>query len=248
MSLRGSFEVPRKAGRIFKDYVLDLYYPANQLPWPDRLRYAPLLFLVEYLIYRVDAVAERAKKIDLAIARNRDYGTLHRYKARLEAVLKRMDAYNELVALQLEMGEQYVRLENKITSTGAVDHRDAMRLAELRPSDVRLLHSMIFAVRHLPCNNALVDLLWPVEVLADLGNDLVDYQEDVTTGRYNTYAMFTKLYGREAPARIRTEIAHYERLFLNQLARFPRGRRLELEVLCARRYRDRTAVIPEVIL
>ena len=57
--LRGSCRVPRKAALIFKDYVLDLYYPVHRLSWRDRLRCTPLLLLIEYLVYRVDAVTER---------------------------------------------------------------------------------------------------------------------------------------------------------------------------------------------
>lgn len=36
-----------------------------------------------------------------------------------------------------------------------------MRLAELRPSDVRLLHGMIFALLRRPCDDDLQGLLWP---------------------------------------------------------------------------------------
>ena len=245
--LRGSYEVPRKAAGIFKDYVLDLYFPVHRLSWRDRLRCAPLLLLVEYMVYKTDAVAERAKDVDLDVVRNRDYDALHRYKAKFEAFLRRVGAYDSSVARQIDFGEQYVRLENKVTSNRTVDHADVMRLAELRPSDVRLLHSMIFAILNRPCDDGLLALLWPVEVLADIGNDLAHYRADVAGGQFNTYAMFAKLYGREAPELIRAEIARYERLFHAELAKFPGDRRRELAELCARRYRGRTAVIPELL-
>ena len=45
--LRRSYEVMRKATGIFKDYVLELYYQVNRLSWWDRLRWMPLLLLVE---------------------------------------------------------------------------------------------------------------------------------------------------------------------------------------------------------
>ncbi|MFI0902523.1 hypothetical protein ACH4TE_03100 [Streptomyces sioyaensis] len=245
--LRRSCEVPVKAARIVNDYVFRLYFPANRMPLPQRFRCAPLIMLVEYLVYQVDAVSEGAKRVDLAVVRDHDddYLTLHKYKAKFEKILRRMHAYNWSVAHQMEMAEQYVRLENKVTSNRLVAHAEVIRLAELRPSDVRLLHGMTFALRRQPCDENLLNLLWPVEVLADIGNDLAHYPDDVAKGQFNTYAAFVELYGAEAPERIRAEIARYERMFLAELEKFPCVRQAELKVLCARRYRRLIAVVPE---
>jgi hypothetical protein len=246
--LYGSFvEAPRKAGSIFRDYVLRLFYPLHELTWRDRWRCAPLLFLVELLVYQVDAILEGASDVDLDRVRNEDYVTLHRYKARFEALLRRARAHNGAVAYQLEMGEQYVRLENRVTSGRRAAHEDVLRLAELRPSDVRLMHAMIFARLGRPVDEGLLDLLWPVEVLADIGNDLAHYREDASTGQFNTYSAFVTLYGREAPVRMRAEIDRYERMFKTRLASIPPDRRGRVEELCVRWYRSRIAHLPEII-
>lgn len=238
-------QVPVKAAGIFRDYALRLYFPANGLSRLQRARCTPPLLLVEYLVYRVDAVAEGAGDVDLEAARNDDYARLHRYRATFERLLRRARAYNPEVARQMDCGEKYVRLENKVTSHRTVDHADVMRLAELRPSDVRLLHGMTFALTGRPCDTALIDLLWPVEVLADIGNDLDHYRRDVECGRFNTYAMFVRMYGRQAPQRLRAEIERYERLFRARLAVFPGKHPDRLEALCTRRYRPSTETIPE---
>lgn len=243
--LGARLEVPRKAGRIFKDYVLDLYFPAQRLSRWQRLRCAPLLLLVEYLVYRVDTVAENTKDVQLEAVGNTEYQTLHRYKAAFESLLRRARAHNEAVARQLALGEQYVRMENKVTSTRLAGHAEVLRLAELRPSDVRLLHGMTFALLDRPVDNDLLDLLWPVEVLADIGNDLDHYDRDVAAGRFNTYHAFVRLYGPAAPERLSAEVARYEELFRARLATFPIDRQAELTALCTRRYRPRTENIPE---
>lgn len=243
--LSRSFVAPHKAARIFKDYVLDLYYPVHRLSLRDRLKCSPILLFTEYMVYRADAVIEKSKDIDLDVVKNHDYDALHRAKRRFEAILRRANCYNSSVARQIDLGEQYVRLENKVTSNRTVDYSEVMRLAELRPSDVRLLHSMIFALLKRPCDDDLLALLWSVEVLADIGNDLVHYGADVARGQFNTYAMFARLYGRNAPERIRAEISRYERRYLAELARFPAARQAQLNVLCARRYRRQTEVIPD---
>lgn len=236
-----------------------LYFPAQRLSVWQRLRCTPLLYLVECVIYRVDTIAERARDLDLEsvadgrvendheeVARYR--ATFDVYKARLESMLRRTGAYNEAVARQMELGEQYVYLENKITANRSASHAEVLQLAELRPSDVRLLHSMTYALLDRPVDTDLLELLWPVEVLADIGDDLVDYYRDVTAGRFNTYDAFVRLYGAAAPDRLRTEIVRYEEQFHTKLAAFPANRRLELADLCARRYRSRTEVLPEPVL
>jgi hypothetical protein len=243
--LQRSYEVPRKASRIFKDYVLDLYYPLHRLSPLQRMRTAPLLFGVEYLVYRVDAIAEGVQNAD--ISTNDNYARLQRYKDKLEAFLRFAHAFDRTVSHHMEMGKQYVILENRVTSSRLFDHATVIRLAELRPSDVRLLHSMMITLLGRADGDRLLTLTWPVEVLADIGNDLAHYRDDVANSRFNTFAMFVELYGDEAPKRLRSEIERYERLFLAELGNFPSARRDELGAICARRYRAQTAAIPEIL-
>ena len=252
MPLRTSLQVPGKAGRIVKDYVFDLYFRAQRLSWWQRVRCTPMLLLVEFMVYRVDAVAEHAKHVNLDAASNNDHESVRRYKAtfeayktKFEALLRRAHAHTDAVARQLDLGEQYVYLENKVTSNREASHAEVLRLAELRPSDVRLLHAMTFALLGRPVDKDLLDLFWPVEVLADIGNDLEHYHDDVAAGRFNIYDAFVRLYGEAAPERLRAEISRYEQLFDAALAKFPWNRQPELFALCTHRYRGRTQVFPE---
>ncbi|NBE83509.1 hypothetical protein [Micromonospora rubida] len=246
--LRTEHAVLSKSRGIFREYVTELYYPAQELTRWQRARCTPLAFLVEYLVYRVDAVAEDSRDLDLDVADNRHYDKLVRYKGKFEALLRRARAHNDAVARQLDLGEQYVRLENKVTTHGVADEQQLLRLAELRSSDVRLLHAMTFAILRRPVDQDLLDLLWPVEVLADIGNDLEHYTQDVSSGQFNTYDSFVRLYGDAAPARLRAQLDRYEALFHERLDSFPAARRDRLAALGTRRYRQRTAQIPQPTL
>lgn len=253
--LRASLEVPRKAGGIVREYAFDLYFPAQRLSWSKRWGCTPMLLLIEYLVYRVDAVTERAKDVDLDADRSSDpdaaaryRARLNAYKARFESILRAAHAYNQAVARQLDHAERFVHLENKATATRTVSHAEVLELAELRPSDVRLLHAMTFALLRRPVDQKLLDLLWPIEVLADIGNDLDHYRDDVAAGRFNTYDALVRLYGPAAPDVLRNDIVRYEKLFRRELAKFPADRRSELATLCNRRYRPRTRMIPGPIL
>jgi hypothetical protein len=114
-------------------------------------------------VCRADAVAEAGKDIDLDTVRNREYVARAAHKTRFFRVLQRLALYDRCAGREIEMGEEYPRLENRVTSTGRADHGEAMRLAELRPSDVRLLRCLLFGPVDRPCDEALLASVSPAE-------------------------------------------------------------------------------------
>ncbi len=252
MPLRTSLEILPKVARVVLDFGFKFYFRAQRLSWWQRLRCTPMLFRAEFIVFQADAVAERAKDVDLDPTRNKDHETVRRfkatfeaYRARFEALLRRLNAHNEVVARQLDLGEEYLYLENKVTSSREATHAEVIRLAELRSFDLRMLHGMTFALLGRPVDNDLLDLLWPVEVLHDIADDVATYHQDIAAGLFNTYDAFVTLYGPAAPDRLRAETARYEQLFRTELAKFPAQRQAELDAICTRRYRALTGVLPD---
>ena len=233
-----------KAAGIVRDYVLHLYYIVDDVPRLHRLWMTPLLLGVEYLVYRVDALAERNVTVDLEVERNRDYDAFHAYKRVFERVLRAIGAWNDDVARRIEEGECFIRMENGATSRGDVGRDDVMALVELRPTDVRLLHAMTSALRHRPADPAVRDLLWPVEVLADIANDLQHYGRDVRTGALNVYAAFVRLHGDAAAVELRREVDRYDATVRESLSRVPADRRAAVARACRRRYAAALAPYP----
>ncbi|CAL9506801.1 hypothetical protein [Streptomyces sp. enrichment culture] len=236
-----------KAAGIVRDYVVRTYYVVDEVPRGQRLRLTPLLLGVEYLVYRVDSLAERNAAVDLDAVRNSDYDAFHTYKRAFEKVLRALGAWSEDVAFQVEEAERFVRLENATTSRGTVTREDALALAELRPTDVRLLRAMTFALRGRPMDPAARDLLWPVEVLADIANDLRHYEQDVSSGTLNVYAVFVDLFGDAAAGELRREVDRYEAMFHERLRALPPGRRARTAEVCRRRYAAAVRPYPAAI-
>jgi hypothetical protein len=206
-----------------------------------------VLLAVEYLVYRVDSLAERNTEVDLDAERNSDYEAFHTYKKAFEKVLRFVGAWNEDVAFLVDEAEQFIRLENATTSRGTVTRQDSLALAELRPTDVRLLRAMTFALRGRSMDPATRDLLWPVEVLADIANDLEHYEQDVALGTLNVYAVFVKLYGDTAATELRREVDRYESMFRDRLSALPPERRAQVAEVCRRRYAAAVRPYPRMI-
>lgn len=238
--------MPGRAYGIYRDYARDLYFPASQLSRAQRLRCAAPLLFIELLVYQVDALTEKSKSVDLDVVRNKDYDSLHRYKRLFVSLLKAARAYNAEAAREVEFGEEFVRLENRVSSSKRITSAEWVRLIELRSSDVRLLHSMVFALLGRPSDESLMALLWPVEVLSDIANDFDHYAADVASGEFNAYAACIALRGPdEAPACIRALVREYEQRYQDLLVAFPAARRADLDALCARRYRQRLRTVPQ---
>ncbi|MER6254158.1 hypothetical protein ABT224_22655 [Streptomyces sp. NPDC001584] len=236
-----------KAMGITRDYVLRMYYIVDEVPRRQRLRLTPVLLGVEYLVYRVDSLAERNTSVDLDAERNSDYEAFHTYKKAFEKVLRALGAWNEDVAFLVDEAERFIRLENATTSRGTVTRQDALALVELRPTDVRLLRAMTFALRGRSMARATRDLLWPVEVLADIANDLGHYEQDVASGTLNVYAVFVELYGDAAAAELRREVDRYESMFLDRLAALSPARRARVAQVCRRRYTAAVRPYPRIL-
>ncbi|MFI0777071.1 hypothetical protein [Streptomyces sp. NPDC021212] len=236
-----------KAAGIVRDYVLRMYYVVDEVPRRQRLRLTPVLLGVEYLVYRVDSLAERNAAVDLDAVRNSDYESFHTYKRAFEKVLRALGAWNEDVAFLVDEAERFIRLENGATSRGTVTRDDTLAMVELRPTDVRLLRAMSFALRGRPMDPATRDLLWPVEVLADIANDLRHYERDVASGTLNVYAAFVELFGDAAATELRREVDRYEAMFLERLSALAPERRARIAEVCRQRYAAAVEPYPRVI-
>ncbi|WP_205413054.1 hypothetical protein [Austwickia chelonae] len=225
-----------KASRIVRDYMSRLYFPVDEVPLSRRVAITPVLLAVEYLVYRIDALAERNSAVDLEAERGPAYEKFHRYQHLFERLLRAVGGWNDEVARQFEEGERFIRLENAVSASTRPTHAEVIALAELRPADVRLLHALSAALRGAETNPLVRDLLWPVEVLADIANDLAHYKQDVAAGTTNVYASFIDLYGASAGRQLRKEIRRYTALYAQRLEAMPAERREELDRLCRRRF------------
>jgi len=233
-----------KAAKILYEYTSTLYFPLNQVQVWQRAVLWPRLLLIEYLVYRADAITERNRDNDLDTTRSSDYELLYRYKRRFEQLLRSLGAWSATVAGLVDDGETFARLENALSSGTTATAADLRRIAELRPTDVRLLHAATVAMLGRADDAALRDALWPAEVLADIANDLEHYAQDVRNATFNLYAEYVNLYPSDAPDRLRETIDGYHRELAAKVDALPSARRGAVRDQCRALVRDRLDRIP----
>lgn len=186
----------------------------------DRLgTYFPILLLVEGLLLQADEELERAQRGELPAE---GIAPWSRRVPAVVALLRELGLYHPRIEAELERMGQFWELEARLLRAAAAPrHEEVLRAAELRTSDARALHGIIARLAGQPIDEAFFDLLWPMEVIVDLEQDLREYADDERQGLYNTYRMFVRLYGREAPARLDAELRRYRDLFAQRLTAAP---------------------------
>ena len=88
-------------------------------------------------------------------------------------------------------------------------------LLELAPTEGRLVRDLTRQAAPAEAD-AVLDALWPAEILAYAAEDLAQFAQSAEAGpvaRNNVYAAFVAVYGAEAPDRLRAELAAYHRMF-----------------------------------
>ena len=179
----------------------------------------PILILVEGLLLQADEELERAQRGELPAE------SIEPWRRRIPtivALLRELDLYHPRIEAELErMGEFWLMEERLLLTTEPPALEDVLRAAEVRTSDARALHGIIARVAHQPIDDCFFELVWPMEVVFDLEQDVREYAEDERQGLYNTYRMFVRMYGSEAQARFDAELQRYRDLFTKRLAVAP---------------------------
>ncbi len=240
-----SYASLQKSGKVLKDLAV-YYLPLYGLTCQDFWDHYALLAFVEAQIYQTDAALE-AGQTGAAPFAGLQAWTHHR--GLITGLLQELDLMTPHIEAQLRDMGRYWELENQIVYQGVVTSETLIQATELRTSDVRLLHAILVRALDEPHDQALFDLLWPVEVLADIEEDLVQYTDDVAVQHFNTYRMYVKLHGAEAAGRLRADMEGYQALFLERLAALPPTTQKRcMEVMVAYSQERPAPPIPEPIM
>ncbi len=244
-----SYQSMRRSSRVLREFVL-YYFPIYNLSMNDFFRFYPVLGFIEALVYQTD---DEVEKIQSEGYEKLQHSPWHSKQEMILAVLEEHNLKHCKVEPYMQKLGEYFELETQLLASSHITHAMIKKAAELRSSDYRVLHCTLLKMLGL---NYLEDelneelrLMWPLEVLNDIEDDLMFYSDDVAAKHYNTYRMFVKVYGEKAPYFLKKELDFYESLFHKQLGRFS-GMKRESFIKPWNAYRldHPVPVIPEPIL
>lgn len=234
-----------KSARIL-DLITSLYFPLYELSYKDFFAYYPVLGFVEALVYEVDEAVEALQEKELFSEVKNSWNQKHKI---IIDVLKTRNLYHPLIEQELENLGKYFELESQLLSQQDVTYEDIIKATELRTSDIRALHGILVQVAKKTYDQKTFDVMWPLEVLIDIYDDITDYKDDVDKNHYNTYRMFVKFYGKKAPDYLKKELARYESLFVKRLDSLPRKEQKRFIKLVSELEKDNSdKTIPQPIL
>jgi len=193
--------------------MVAFYLPLHDQGWKEFFTYYPILGMVEGLIYQAE-VAMEAPETSSASRPN----LWPSKEKQITAFLAEHQLDQPAILHYLAEVGDYFQIVHQLLTVNQPTHADIIRAAENRPSDIRLLHVILLQLMGQPHDEGLFDLLSPLEVLLDIKANLTEYRDDLVTGHYNTYQMFVKLYGEQAPYYIEIEQRRYEMNLQEKLA------------------------------
>jgi hypothetical protein len=188
---------------IVDKYVFKLYYPLNginKFENKNKVKLTINLALIESIMYLIDQLAEDGKEECFEEDAGTYFNKLDSIKSKFLNLLALLGLKDNGMEEYIEMGEKYIRAENKIVRNKYknINSQDIKEVVELRSSDVRLLHIIIINELNLKKNDDLINALWHLEVISEFENDLDDYKKDKLNENFNMIIMYENIYGKES--------------------------------------------------
>ncbi|MEG4224555.1 hypothetical protein QUA35_01130 [Microcoleus sp. N9_B2] len=171
------------------------YFPLVGLSEADFSQFMPLLIFVEATIYQFDEEYER--HVD-------DPDFISPHMLTLRDVLFQLNLFDEKIETELfTNGLTYYRLEQQFCSGGSPTVEDIDKASLFKCFDFAILQRILLKLTNQPYDEEFLQTCRLSDQICKICCDLRDYKEDINRNVINTYRMFVRLYGAEAPQHLR---------------------------------------------
>lgn len=224
-----SFCALSRSRTTLEDFVQS-YFPYHKLSIPqDFFKYFDVLVWVEATIYQLD---EHNEQICSAL----NEITIDQHVAdglqTISSVLTALGFLDARIAAELSKGRSYWQLERELCSvfgqaSHALQHQQAIdatlviQAHESKSFDYRVLNLLLFKLQSKPYDQVLLDFLFVDELLVDIADDLVDYEDDVLANSFNIFRAFLFMYGTNAELKLVERISQLEKRHKELLTKLP---------------------------
>ncbi len=205
-----SYDSLKRSSRIVKVFAM-FYCPIQGIDVDRILDILPIMNYCAGVVYELDSMSEAAQDSGQVDKR------LQSKYALLKEVLQEERLFDATVDNEIDRLRSYFQKESDILSNDHPSTEDLIEVLELRSSDSRLLHRLLFKSLGRPYDEILFRLFFPLEVIEEINDDLRQYHDDVADNRFNTVRILSKIFGKEADGRVLELLQHYEKKLLDDL-------------------------------
>eukprot|EP00439_Symbiodinium_sp_Y106_P081759 s367_g20.t2 len=194
------------AQSALEDFVNSYYmfHGLNSESTQDVLKYLPVLGFVESHIYGLDQANEdslhpRAGEGHLPTA-----SVVEDPFGPLRGVLRERQWLTERLDRELEEGARFWALERKLCTAlatpkaqreqNSINRCDVEEALRLKSFDYRTMNLLLYIMRGEEPNEEHMNFLATSEILVEIGDDLVDYFDDVERNSFNLYRCFLAMF------------------------------------------------------
>ncbi|MEG3861180.1 hypothetical protein [Microcoleus sp. herbarium12] len=174
--------------------LIRFYFPLVGLSEVDFPQVMPLLIFTEATIYQLDEEYER--HVD-------DSEFISEHVLTLRNVLIKLNLFDEKIETELfTNGLTYYRLEQQFCSGVILTQQDIDKASLFKCFDFGILQRILFKLTDKPYDEEFLQTCRLSDQICKISCDLRDYKEDISRNVINTYRIFVRLYGAEAPQRL----------------------------------------------
>ena len=181
----------------------------------DILKYFPFLGFMESHIYDLDQANEDSLQPEQRLA-----GLPQDPFVPLRRVLEERAWMSVELEKEFQQGTRFWALERKICAALAskspqINQHEVEEALKLKSFDYRAMNLLLYKMRGAEPNNVHMDFLATSEVLVEIGDDLVDYYDDIDRNSFNIYRCFVAIHGLDkGVSELRKFISSAEKTYL----------------------------------
>lgn len=194
------------------------YFPLYDLTSKDFFTCYPVMSYFSALVYEADEKIEASQKSN---PKNSSVECWLPLKNVAEDLFKHIGMLTPEIEQELNRATEYFLLEDKMVCERKITHAELRRAMELRSFDLRVLHRAFLMILGRAVESTMFDVVFPLEVLAEIEDDLVQYHEDVEENKFNTYRALVNLYRTDAPFKLDEELGYYRNMFEQRSSTLP---------------------------
>lgn len=204
-----SYKAVHKCGITLLSFY-QFHFAFHGLGEMDFFKFFPIFVFAESTIYQIDEENELGHKEDAK-----------KHWEILTEILKKNDLYDEKIEEEFEYGRKYYGLETMMCKGESFTDENVVLANKLKCYDFRVMHRILFRLTGKPYDEDLMEFFWNIEAVADIEDDIRQYEDDISRNVYNTYRMFVKLYGKDGKKRLEQHLESLERGAREIIATWP---------------------------